>query len=632
MSIFKVRGSIGGVEKYASGTKSTSHKESFMKRHWGMAAGASFVIILALLACQTAKTEAPEPAQSKIETEASGFSPNATIGSKTIEFALVFGNPDSVKSWTAQMTGDKGVQKVFSGDGSGLPSTITWDGMTDMSAPAPEGSYIAALSIDYGGKLAPVTARSRSFVLDATPPAATAMLSPGSFVPSSQGTVQPMTITVDAKSALAKIDSWTLDIQDSSGKLFRRFSIKWPIHQVTWDGKGLSGDNVQAGKTYTGVLQVRDEYGNTGRSSVPIQVAALPLSPQPQAAGTSSITASEAGFSPSSTNATMKFALVFAQAASVSSWKVEISQAGKAVQKSFTGSGAGLPQMLAWDGKSDAGATAPEGTYKATLSIDYDKAFNADSVSSAAFVLDATPPMGAISLSSAPFSPIKPTDTLTITIAASSPIAKIDSWSLDIFDPGGSLFKSFDGKWPLNQIVWDGKGINGDMVVSTEDYAVSVQIRDEFGNVGTVRGNIPIDILVLETSTGFRIPNSRIYFKPYTADYSDVPPDLAKQNAARLDRLAEMLRKFPDYKIRIVGHAVMIYWDNPGLGKVEQEKELIPLSKARAEAIKQALIDRGLKGDMIVTEGVGASDQLVPDSDYPNRWQNRRTAIFIERE
>jgi hypothetical protein len=33
---------------------------------------------------------------------------------------------------------------------------------------------------------------------------------------------------------------------------------------------------------------------------------------------------------------------------------------------------------------------------------------------------------------------------------------------------------------------------------------------------------------------------------------------------------------------------------------------------------------------MFTREGVGASDQLVPDSNLADRWQNRRVAFFIE--
>ena len=113
-------------------------------------------------------------------------------------------------------------------------------------------------------------------------------------------------------------------------------------------------------------------------------------------------------------------------------------------------------------------------------------------------------------------------------------------------------------------------------------------------------------------ATGYRILASRIFFKAFTADYKDVPPELAQQNMARLDALAAKLEKFPDYKIRMVGHAVMINWDKPKAGQEEQKAILIPLSKARAEAVKAALIDRGLDAGRFATEGVGASDQLRP--------------------
>ena len=158
-----------------------------------------------------------------------------------------------------------------------------------------------------------------------------------------------------------------------------------------------------------------------------------------------------------------------------------------------------------------------------------------------------------------------------------------------------------------------------------------MKVRDEFGNVGMVKGKVPIDILVYKTPEGYRIQSSRIFFKPFTDDYRDVPPQIARQNMARLDALAAKLKKFPDYRVKLVGHAVMINWDNPTLGKLEQQDVLIPLSKARARAIEQAMVERGLSQKMFIADGVGASDQIVPDSDYKDRWENRRVALFLEK-
>jgi polygalacturonase len=168
------------------------------------------------------------------------------------------------------------------------------------------------------------------------------------------------------------------------------------------------------------------------------------------------------------------------------------------------------------------------------------------------------------------------------------------------------------------------------MVESAEDYAVVARVRDQFGITGYVRATVPIDILMEKTATGYRILASRIFFKAFTADYTHVTGGLAEQNVTRLNNLAAKLTKFPGYKIRIVGHAVMINWDRPEAGKIEQRTVLIPLSKARADAVEAALVDRGLNKSRFTMEGVGASDQMVPDSNYMDRWRNRRVALFLD--
>jgi outer membrane protein OmpA-like peptidoglycan-associated protein len=328
----------------------------------------------------------------------------------------------------------------------------------------------------------------------------------------------------------------------------------------------------------------------------------------------------------------MTLTLGYGQPSAVVSWKVTISSQGAGTQKTFSGDRSNLPASIIWDGTTDTGTASPEGIYTATLAVDYGTAFTSGTATSPSFVLDITPPSGTISLSSDLFSPIESSDTISLKLTASSKLAKIDSWTMDIYDPGGNIFRSYTMKWPSDTAVWDGKNAGGEMVQSAEDYPVVAKIRDQFGNVGTVKAMVPIDILVEKRGTGYRILASRIFFKAFTADYKDVPAELARQNMARLDALTAKLKKFTGYKISIVGHAVMINWDKPAAGQEEQRTILIPLSKARAEAVKAALVERGLDVSRFATDGVGASDQLVPDSDYKDRWQNRRVALFLEKE
>ncbi|MGA2764191.1 MAG: FlgD immunoglobulin-like domain containing protein [Spirochaetia bacterium] len=592
--------------------------------------GVAIVLAAALLSCQTAK---PNTAGNSIQTEQTGLAPNGDKAHQTIDFALVFANRDAIKTWKVEMATGAGAQKQWSGDAKNLPSTMTWDGRSESGSPAPEGTYTAKLTVDYGSGTPAATAESGSFILDVSPPTGSVTFNPQQFTPDAQGAVQPVTVQIKGSSAVAKVDSWSLEITDPDGKSFRSFDGKWPASDINWDGKSSGGDVVSPGASYTATATLRDEFGLTAQITSPVAVAgAAPVTPG-LAPRTLAVTPVTPGFSPVAGNVlnTEKLSLAYGASDAVKSWKLEVMDSSGGTQKTFTGDGSNLPKTVSWDGKNEGGTLAPEGSYTAKLSVDYGTAYAPGSNTSNSFVLDITPPSGSISLSTPLFSPTEGSPTISLTVNASSKLAKIDSWRMEIYDPDNHLFRTFTAKWPSQDAVWDGKGIRGDLVESAEDYPVVAKVRDEFGNVGELKSLVPVDILVEKTATGLRILSSRIFFKAYTADYHDVRADLASQNIKRLDALATKLKKFPNYKIKLEGHAVMIHWDNKALGDIEQREVLIPLSIARAEAIKKALVDRGLSDSMFTTEGVGASDQLVPDSNLIDRWQNRRVAFFLER-
>jgi outer membrane protein OmpA-like peptidoglycan-associated protein len=154
---------------------------------------------------------------------------------------------------------------------------------------------------------------------------------------------------------------------------------------------------------------------------------------------------------------------------------------------------------------------------------------------------------------------------------------------------------------------------------------------DALGNISTVGASIPVDILVYRDGDQIKIRISAITFLPFSANYVDVPPAQRERNLQTLDRLAEILNRFPSYRIGVQGHAVQIYWNDPIRGRTEQEQVLIPLSTARAEAIREALIARGVSAGRLTSSGVGAAQPLVPNSDLENRWINRRVEFTLER-
>ena len=63
-------------------------------------------------------------------------------------------------------------------------------------------------------------------------------------------------------------------------------------------------------------------------------------------------------------------------------------------------------------------------------------------------------------------------------------LSGIDSWSFDIYDPAGNLFKTFKGNGqPADRIIWDGISDTGELVQAAEDYRFVLAAKDMLGNI-----------------------------------------------------------------------------------------------------------------------------------------------------
>ena len=571
----------------------------------------------------------PAAQPSSISTRRNGFSPTSVSVKNTLDIVTAIGSKDAVTDWKVVIaSATKGTIKTFSGNGGNVPDYERWDGTDDSGKPAAEGAYYATLSVTYGKAFMPAQLKSNTFSLVTTPPSGSVTVDPPTASLSTLGPKSPVQFTVQAKSAFAQVMSWTMSVLDPSGTSVAIFQANWPNNKVAWDGKTVEGSGLIPGATYTVSAKVQDEYGNVGTLTGSLVAEGLPAATEP-----TSLTAATGGFAPNGNkaDATMDFSLSVGNMDKVSGWKLDLVSADSVVVKSFTGTGKQVPATISWNGTGTDGKLAPEGMYSGVLTVNYGLTYAPARAESKTFLLDITPPTGTITLSTKLFSPDGDgeNDSETITLTGSSKLASIAGWSMDILDPNNDPFVSFKDDWPAKAVVWDGKGSNGDLVESASDYTVVARIRDQFGNVGEARATIPTDILVIKVGDGYRIRVSSIVFKPFTADFKDVPQDRASRNLNTLDLLASKLSRFPDYKIRLEGHAVMIHWDDKALGAAEQTAVLIPLSKERAEAIKAALVERGIAADRLVTDGVGAQDPIVPDSDFANRWKNRRVEFYI---
>jgi OmpA-OmpF porin, OOP family len=87
-----------------------------------------------------------------------------------------------------------------------------------------------------------------------------------------------------------------------------------------------------------------------------------------------------------------------------------------------------------------------------------------------------------------------------------------------------------------------------------------------------------------------------------------------------LDQIGEALKANPQVEhVRIEGHT-----DNVGGTRLNQK-----LSEERADAVKEALVKRGVDGDRLTTRGLGESRPLAPNKTAAGRAKNRRVEFFI---
>ena len=74
------------------------------------------------------------------------------------------------------------------------------------------------------------------------------------------------------------------------------------------------------------------------------------------------------------------------------------------------------------------------------------------------------------------------------------------------------------------------------------------------------------------------------------------------------------------------------YANNISGTREENEKDLLPLSQKRAEAIMELLAERGIARERLSAKGMGDANPIASREDRANWWKNRRIEFFIERK
>jgi outer membrane protein OmpA-like peptidoglycan-associated protein len=94
---------------------------------------------------------------------------------------------------------------------------------------------------------------------------------------------------------------------------------------------------------------------------------------------------------------------------------------------------------------------------------------------------------------------------------------------------------------------------------------------------------------------------------------------LTNRGKNTVDKLASILKKYPEIKIEIAG-----FTDSDGTALFNQE-----LSQARVDTISKELVSQGITTERLLAKGYGESKPLVPNTTDENKQKNRRVEINI---
>lgn len=506
--------------------------------------------------------------------------------------------------------------------GSGTPTArLSWDGVSPAGKRAQNAATyrLQAAVEDTAGN---ASSTQLAFQVTVRLPFAQVTPPAGRLIVSPDGDGFKDTLLIRQQSSSER--SWTGEIRDGSGRVIRSYTWSGVATDLVWDGKDAAGQTAQDG-LYTYTLRapkradvtpearVGDIRVDNRRTLIVLNVSAGRFSPNADGKAD-----------------TMDIGIFPSLAEGVSTWKLEMTGDASGVQRTFAGTGT-PPATLRWDGRNESGQTAPDGSYRAALSMEYEKG-NRPSERSSAFVLDVTPPKVVLTVSPRPFSPDDDgvDDILTLGLLAED-VGRVTSWSLKILEPTEQVFIDFSGaSAPPERIVWDGLSRKRELVQAATDYPVVVTVEDDVGNVATLRDAIPVDVLVIREGDRLKIRISSITFPPNSPDLGKVDDqEKSDRNTKTLKRIAEILNKFSTYRIRVEGHANSVYYYDAARARREQEEELLPLSKLRAEAVKAVLVRNGVREDRMSTVGLGGAEPVVTFSDQTNNWKNRRVEFVL---
>lgn len=546
------------------------------------------------------------------------FSPNDDGRLDRLPIYVSVEDERTIAGYTLTIGDERGSSLVNRSGRGAPPQTIEWDGRDNSGRPVGDGRYTVGFEVEYEDGTA-VTANRSSVTIDTTLRVPEIALESSIISPDGDGRRDSLVVDVGAFDE-DTVERYLLVLKDQT--VVSRRAIHG-AEEVEWIPRFADNRVISDGE-YDLVVEVRDDAGNSRRGSVAsFEVVTRPVSAY--------LSLSQPAFAPNGDDADETIAIrpVVPEPHGMTGWTLVVSAVGSdRVVRRFEGLDGEVPTELVWDGASVDGETVADGRYVARFTAEWLWGARVE-VESVPFVLDRTAPELRVTTTPELFSPDGDgTDDVLHFRLAIEEMSAIRYWYLEILDPRGRFFyDDGSGGTPPGVVTWDGYARNGERVISAEVYSWRIEVADELGNMSTRSGTFDTDVLIERTERGYRIQVPGITFLPNSAQLvvAGTAPE-ARRNTEVLDRIYEILQRFPGYTIIVEGHAV-----NVSGTEREEREELQPLSLARARSVREALITRGIAPRRLEAVGRGGSEPLVPHTDEENRWKNRRVDFLLVR-
>lgn len=398
-----------------------------------------------------------------------------------------------LEEWKLVIANDVGTPvKTLTGQPGSKPlPTMTWGGEGQDGTPLIDGTYTYELQAkDIGGNRS-LTPKAQ-LRIDRAPPLVTVSAESQLFSPNADGVLDELAFNVAVQDA-SPLESWSLNISDSKGKLVRAFTGPpgSVAPRVLWDGRNQDRVLLPDGE-YGFVLSAKDIAGNSA-SSPEAKVTVGAGRPGPEVASDlGAISPNADGFKDFAT-----FGLKVQAFNRIKEWTFRISDKAKTAHRTLQGRG-DVPGSLQWKGEADDKRALPDGEYAYELSV-VDEAGNRVSTPTKPIRVDTAKPVLAVQVSPNLFSPngdgMQDEAVFIPSYRDASPIAE---WTIAILDSSKKTVRVFTaprghsvfpdqyatlfrpGELPLS-FPWKGR-TEGGTAVPDGEYTYTFAAVDEVGN------------------------------------------------------------------------------------------------------------------------------------------------------